>query len=417
MTVWFTVYAMRTPVAYLRKSRVIDERNGVSWEVQEAKVRELAAKFGDNGLRLLILSDWNASGRKGKARPGYRRLVEMVDRGEAGAVYSYNMARLSRSTSDLLELVNLADQRGVPVRLVADQFDTTTATGRMLLTVLAAVDEMTADLASEHARDAVAARRARGDRIGHPFYGERPGEDVGAVLAAYNDAGSVAGAARLLNGRGVPTRMGGPWATVSVREILIRLGAMPHRPRPGAKARAPLVFYGLLRCHCGHTLTGSRYRNGSDPTYCGYKCHRARTVPGHGPGSIPEKRMLEWAQAEAARLRAPEAVEMEAVSREAERSALAARRARIVDMYEAGDLPRDEYQRRMRVVVEAETRLADQELAATIVTVPAIDWTWPPEAINRVLRALWSEVTMDADMNPIRAEWLVPEWRSAGDAG
>jgi hypothetical protein len=58
------------PVAYLRKSRVIDERNGVSWEVQEAKVRELAAQHGDNGSRLVILSDWNVSGRKrGKDRP------------------------------------------------------------------------------------------------------------------------------------------------------------------------------------------------------------------------------------------------------------------------------------------------------------------------------------------------------------
>ena len=75
---------MGTPVAYLRKSRVIDERVGVSWEVQEGKVRELAAQYGDNGSRLLILSDWNISGRKGRnARPGYRRLLEMIEGGEA----------------------------------------------------------------------------------------------------------------------------------------------------------------------------------------------------------------------------------------------------------------------------------------------------------------------------------------------
>src|SRR3954469_24811504 len=112
---------MATPVAYLRKSRVIDERNGVSWEVQEAKVRELAAKFGDNGGRLLILSDWNISGRKGaKGRPGYRQLIQLIEAGEVTAVYRYNMARLSRSTHDLLELVHLADDKGVPVRLVAD---------------------------------------------------------------------------------------------------------------------------------------------------------------------------------------------------------------------------------------------------------------------------------------------------------
>ena len=396
--------------AYLRKSRVIDERAGVSWEVQEAKVRELAAIHGDNGDRLLILSDWNISGRKGTAsRPGYARLVAMIEAGEVAAVYSYNLARLSRSVQDLRALIALADEHKVPVRLVADHVDTSTATGRMLLTILAAVDEMTADLASEHARDAVAARRARGDRIGHPFYGERDGEDVDAVVRAYQDAGSVMGAARLLNERGVPTRMGRPWATVSVREVLIRLGAMPHRTRPGAKARAPFAFYGLLRCHCGQIMTGTRYRNGPQASYTAYKCYKARTMPDHGPSSIPEKRILGWAKVEAARLRLPESVEMEAVSREGERAQLAARRLVIADMYETnGPTWRDEYQRRLRGIIEAEERLADLEVAASIVTVPDIDWSWAPERINAVLRAIWVDVVMDATESPVSASWRLP---------
>ena len=400
---------MKTPVAYLRKSRVIDERVGVSWEVQEGKVRELAAQHGDNGDGLLILSDWNISGRKGTAgRPGYKRLVGMIEADEVAAIYSYNLARLSRSVGDLRALMKLADEHGVPVRLVADHVDTSTATGRMLLTMLAAVDEMTADLASEHARDAVAVRRARGDRIGHPFYGEREGEDTAAVGAAYNDAGSITGAARLLNVRGVPTRMGGPWSTVSVREILIRLGAMPHRSRPGAKARAPFALYGLLRCHCGHVLTGSRYRNGSDTTYCAYKCHLARTVPGHGPGSVPEKRILPWVRDEVARLRAPDAVTT-AVDNAALRVAVAGRLERAHELYIAGAISRERHSSEAAAVTAELDRLGDAE---TMVTVPAIDWSWPAERINAVLRALFTYVELDAQERPVRAEWLVPEWRA-----
>jgi hypothetical protein len=250
-------------------------------------------------------------------------------------------------------------------------------------------------------------------RHGHPNYGELPGEDAGAIVTAYRDAGSILGAARLLNARRVPTRMGGPWSSVSVRENLVRHGAIEHRTRPGAKARAPFAFYGLLRCHCGHILTGSRVRNGRDPVYTSYKCHLARTVPGHGLGSIPEKRMLEWAKDEASRLRTPESVELEATTRERDRAELAARRARIVDMYELGDLERGEYQRRVRAVADAERRLVDQELAAAVVTVPSVDWTWPAEKLNAVLRALWVEVAMDETMTPVRAEWAVPEWRAA----
>ena len=399
---------MKTPVAYLRKSRVIDERVGVSWEVQEGKVRELAARHGDNGERLLILNDWNISGRKGTAgRPGYKRLVDMIEADEVAAIYSYNLARLSRSVGDLRALMKLADEHKVPVRLVADQVDTSTATGRMLLTMLAAVDEMTADLASEHARDAVAVRRARGDRIGHPFYGERDGEDPAAVVTAFNDAGSVMGAARLLNGRGVPTRMGGPWSTVSVREILIRLGAMPHRTRPGAKARAPFALYGLLRCHCGRILTGTRFRNGSDPMYTAYKCHVARTVPAHGPGSVPEKRILPWVRAEVGRLRVPDAVTT-AVDNAAARDALAGRLERAHELYIAGAISRERHAAEAAAVAAELDRLGDTE---TVVAVPAIDWTWPAERINAVVRNIVASVELDDQMRPVGAEWLVPEWR------
>jgi DNA invertase Pin-like site-specific DNA recombinase len=400
---------MKTPVAYLRKSRVIDERVGVSWEVQEGKVRELAAQHGDNGERLLILSDWNISGRKGTAgRPGYKRLINMIEADEVAAIYSYNLARLSRSVQDLRALMKLADEHGVPVRLVADHVDTSTATGRMLLTMLAAVDEMTADLASEHARDAVAVRRARGDRIGHPFYGDRDGEDSAAVVTAYKDAGSIMGAARLLNARKVPTRMGEPWSMTSVRTILIRLGAMPHRARPGAKARAPFALYGLLRCHCGHVLTGSRYRNGSNADYCTYKCHVAKTVPDHGPGSIPEKRILPWVRDEVSRLRIPDAVTM-AVDNAAARAALAGRLERAHELYIAGEISRERHAAVTAAVAAELDRLGDAE---TVVAVPAIDWTWEPGEVNAVLRAILERVVLGPDMRPLTAVWTVPEWRA-----
>jgi DNA invertase Pin-like site-specific DNA recombinase len=400
---------MKTPVAYLRKSRVIDERVGVSWEVQESKVRELAAQHGDNGERLRILNDWNISGRKGTAgRPGYKRLVDMIEADEVSAIYSYNLARLSRSVQDLRALMQLADDHKVPVRLVADHVDTSTATGRMLLTMLAAVDEMTADLASEHARDAVAVRRARGDRIGHPFYGEREGEDTAAVVTAYQDAGSILGAARLLNGRGLPTRMGDPWSTTSVRAILLRLGAMPHRSRPGAKARAPFALYGLLRCHCGHVLTGSRYQNGPDPEYVSYKCHLSRTVPGHGPGSVPEKRILPWVRDEVARLRVPDTVTM-AVDNAAQRAALAGRLDRAHELYIAGAISRERHAAESAAVSAERDRLGDAE---TVVAVPAIDWTWDPGQLNGVLRAILERVELGPDMRPVQAVWTVPEWRS-----
>jgi DNA invertase Pin-like site-specific DNA recombinase len=409
---------MKQAVAYIRKSRVLSGQATVSWEVQEAKVRELAALHGDK--RVLILSDWNLSGRKGPAgRPGYARLLEMIEADQVSAVYSYSMSRLSRSVQDLLALVALADKHGTPVRLVSQQIDTSHATGRMVLTILAAVDEMVADLASEQARDAVAIRRARGDRVGPGFYGEKEGEDPEAVVAAFKDAGSLMGAARLLNQRGVPTRLGRPWGTSTVHDVLLRLGAMPIRTRNGAKARAPYILYGLLRCGspgCGHILTGDRSHHGHDGVqgYTSYRCHRGRTVEGHGPYSVPEKAILNWVMNEAARLRAPEAVEVEQ-EHEAERARIEARKIVLADMYETnGPTWRQEYQRRMAVVKAEEDALSAQEAATSILAVPTeIDWEyWSPEAINKVLTAMWFSVTLDERMQPVEASWRVPRMRA-----
>jgi hypothetical protein len=99
---------------------------------------------------------------------------------------------------------------------------------------------------------------------------------------------------------------------------------------------------------------------------------------------------------------------MQAVTREHERAEFAGRRARIIEMYADGAITRDDYQRRLRDVVDAEGQLADQETAAAVVKVPTIDWTWPAERVNEVLRAIWSVVIMDETMQPVRAERILP---------
>ena len=400
--------AMRQPVAYIRKSRVINGHS-VSWEVQEHAVRALAAADGHG--ELLLLSDWNRSGSGTSRRPGYRQMVAMIEAGEVSAVYAYSLSRFCRSIRDFLALVDTCVARTVPIRFATEAIlnvDTASATSTLFLNILASFAQFDAQVAQERAREAVAVRRARGDRIGHPFYGERKGEDAGAVVAAFREAGSIMGAARLLNARGVPTRQGRPWGTTSARETLLRLGAMPHRSRPGAKAAAPFVLYGLLRCHCGHILTGSRYRNGSDLAYTAYKCHLARTVAGHGLGAVPERRILPLIRAEAARLRVPSAIETETHD-QAQRAALGARRQRIIDNYEDGLIGKVERDSKVAAVVDELERL---DAARVVVAIPTIDWSWPAEKINGVLRALWERVELGPDMAPARFVWTVPEWRA-----
>jgi len=77
-------------------------------------------------------------------------------------------------------------------------------------------------------------------------------------------------------------------------------------------------------------------------------------------------------KAEAAHLRTPDAIEREEGDR-SKRAELEARRLRVIDMFEAGVISRDEMLRRIRAAALA---LAALDTRAQMVAVPQIDWDW-----------------------------------------
>jgi DNA invertase Pin-like site-specific DNA recombinase len=398
---------MRQPVAYLRKSRVTSDRH-VSWEVQLAAVNELAARNGD--VNPLVLSDWNKSGRKGAdARPGYAQLIEMIEAGQVSALYSYSLSRLSRSLSEFARLVDLCLANGVTIRLQAEPFlDFTTAAGRLMVAILAAFAQMEAELAQERARDTVAVRRARGDKIG-----AREFEDTDAVVKAYDQAGSILGAARLLTAWGVPTRNGRSiWQPTSVRGILKRVAPdiMPSRPERGVKKNAPFMFYRLLRCHCGRFLTGVRYKSGPMAGYVSYRCLQGRVDVLHGPQSVPETAVLQWAIEEAALLTPPDDVIQLAEDGTEKRNALRDRMTRLGRAFVDQMIPESEYADEK---AQLERELASLEDVGRVVTLEPISWDRDPKDLNSALRAIWRFVQMDENQRPAFAEWVLPEWRAA----
>lgn len=394
-------------IAYLRKSRVTSDR-GVSWEVQEAAVRELAAAHGHTDV--LILSDWNRSGTKGAdGRPGYRRVLEMIESGEASAVYSYSLSRLSRSLSEFSRLVELATERGVPVRLhVERHLDISTATGRLIVNVLGAMAQMEAEIAQERSKDAIEARRTRGDRVGGIRYGATGSENLEAVVAAFRNAGTYNGAAKLLTAQGIPTRRGRPWLAPTVRAILMAQAPdiIPPRQKRGASAAPRFRLARLLRCpYDGKLMTGQTTSEGTPR----YTCVHAYSVEGHGPRNINERKIIEWVKAEAARLHTPERVEM-MVDQDRQRTGLEVRRGRVQDMYEQGDIDRPEYRRRLAALDDA---LEALDTERRIVAIPEIDWSWDSADVNRILRSMWDHVELGPDLMPVSAEWMVPDWRTA----
>jgi len=390
----------------------------------------MAARHGDDD-GLVLLSDWDKSGRLGAdKRPGYRALLEAIESGRATSVYSYSLSRLGRSLPELARLIADCDRRTIPVRLYADHVDTATASGRLLTHVLGAVAQFEADVASERVRAANGAKLARGERIGTArFYGEADGEDAAAVLAAFREAGSYSGAARLLNQRGVrPRNSRRGWWPSAVAVVVKRLdrSVIVRGSSKGARAGgSDFVLARLLRCPtCGTLLTGTRdrreiigplRRHGKavkplklGPGRVRYACRLGSVTP-HARVSVSEHLILPAIMAEVARLVTPEQVEA-TESDAAKRTALEERKLRIVDLFEAGHIERADRERRLAAVHEALSRL---DARRVVLAVPRIDWSWSPRELSAVLRSLFDGIELDAEtFQPIAFRWLVPEWRA-----
>lgn len=404
---------MGRPFGYMRKSSVRNMATDISPETQEREVRSLAGRHGDDDLAML--ADWDVSGRAEYTakRAGYLQLVGAIKSGECSAVYSYSLSRLGRSSTELSKLFDLCKERKVPIRLVSDVVDTSTASGRMMAGILGQVAQFEAEVASERVLAMYETKRARGQEIRtRRRYGEADGEDDGVVLAAFREAGSYSQAARLLNDRGVKPRSGKRWWASSVATVVARLDpSVARRPplRGYAAGGAKFTLSRLLVCPtCGTLMTGARLKLPKGGTRVRYACRFAESMP-HPRVAISEHLILPAIRDEVAHLSTPETVETTERDR-TEEAALLARRARVLDMYDRGDVDRAEYARRLAAVTDA---LAALNAKRVVMAVPRVDWSWTPSELNAVLVALFERIELDpATFQPVRFVWRVPGWRA-----
>jgi len=111
-----------------------------------------------------IVTD-QASGTR-EDRPGLTRLLDELRSGDVLTVWKLD--RLGRSVSHLVAVVDDLGRRGVEFRSLTEALDTTTAGGRLLFHVIAAVAQFERELTVERTRAALAAAKAQNRQLGRP---------------------------------------------------------------------------------------------------------------------------------------------------------------------------------------------------------------------------------------------------------
>lgn len=224
-------------VAYLRVSTEGQAEVGVSLDAQRAKVTAYAALY-DLDL-VAVIEDAGASA-KTLDRPGLREALAKLDAGEADGLLVAKLDRLTRSVRDLGTLLDQGFRERFALLSVAENVDTRSAAGRLVLNVLASVSEWEREAIGERTREALQHLKAEGVRLGGAALGwtrieERDEEGrqrwaeakdeattVRRIFELHRQGETLRGIARALAAEGHRTKRGGAWTHKHVSKVLAR---------------------------------------------------------------------------------------------------------------------------------------------------------------------------------------------------
>lgn len=132
-------------IAYVRVSTI---------EQNEARQREALEKFE--------IDKWFIEKASGKDtnRPKLQEMLEYVR--EDDTVYVEEFSRLGRSTADLLSIVQRIEDAGAKFVSTKENFDTSTSTGRLQMTMIAAIAEFERAMILERQREGIAVAKREG---------------------------------------------------------------------------------------------------------------------------------------------------------------------------------------------------------------------------------------------------------------
>ena len=124
----------------------------------EDRQMEALKKYGCEKIFLDKLSG------KDTKRPELQKMMDFVREGDTVIVTEFS--RFSRSTKDLLSLVEQLTEKNVEFKSLKENVDTTTSSGKLVLTIFAALSEFERSVILERQAEGIAIAKAKGKKLG-----------------------------------------------------------------------------------------------------------------------------------------------------------------------------------------------------------------------------------------------------------
>ncbi|MCK0471438.1 recombinase family protein [Halalkalibacter sp. APA_J-10(15)] len=302
---------------YVRVSTEEQVKEGFSISAQLERLRAFAHSQGWEVTHEYVEEGWSAKNIK---RPQLQKMLSDLKENEFNVILVYKLDRLTRSVIDLYTLLKDFEDHNVSFRSATEVYDTSTAMGRLFITLVAALAQWEREQLVERVKVGLEQMVDEGKKPGtQNLFGyrfdvnfkceiiEEEAEIVRWMFQLYADGYGYRAIADKLNERGINTkRTSMKWGTSSVRLILkndMYIGIFRYGDKVKYNTHPPIInevlfhqvqkrmnskqltdsrkgkltLTGLLKCgHCNeHGMNGNYDKRDQIVYYRCSKCNRS----------------------------------------------------------------------------------------------------------------------------------------------
>ena len=134
---------------YIRVSTFDQAREGFSLREQEERLKEFC-KFKRYNI-YKVYQDAGISAKNDK-RPAYQEMIEDVKKGNINVIVALKLDRLTRSVYDIEKLMKFVNYYECDIDCMADESNTTTSNGRMVMRIMTSVSQNEIEKCSERTK-------------------------------------------------------------------------------------------------------------------------------------------------------------------------------------------------------------------------------------------------------------------------
>lgn len=323
---------------YIRVSSEEQVKEGYSISAQKRRLKSFC-----------IAQDWNIANfyidegisAKNMERPDLKRMIKDIEVGKVDCVLVYRLDRLTRSVGDLYKLLEILDRHDCKFKSATEVYDTTTAMGKMFITIVAALAQWERENMGERLSFGYAEKVRQGKYALNfrPFgynldlkksklsIKEDEAKVVRMIYRLYLSGYSGSGICKYLNNKNITTRDGNMWNDKPLMEILknpLYIGAIrwngevqedthdpiiskedfvdvqktiaTRRGKPPRRVSSRYIFSGKIKCpNCGISMVGyyttAKLVSGEIKMYMQYRCPERKNGKCKGSRTVSERNL------------------------------------------------------------------------------------------------------------------------------